>query len=83
MSHSKGIEFDNSQLMRLRKLALRLEEGARLARNGNNTSEGERAAIQLDRDADALNWVLHQFDPELEMPLRLFNKLSSIAPSNR
>ena len=83
MPPATNIELSRSQLKRLRGLAQRLEDGARLARNGDNTSAGERTAIQLDRDAAAVNWVLGQLDPEREVPLQFLEQLSNIGGGRR
>ncbi len=62
-------------LQRLRSLVERLEQGAQIARNGCNTADGERAALQLSKEAAALRWALLQLDPITEGPRQLLRQL--------
>ena len=62
-------------LERLRRLARRLEDAARIARSGGNTAASERTAINLGREAAALRWALLQIEPAIETPRQFFEQL--------
>jgi hypothetical protein len=47
-------------LVRLERLAKRLQRSALLARNGDNTAAGEARALAFEQDAAALLWAFQE-----------------------
>ena len=47
------------EIKTLREISERFRHHANLSRNGDNTEQGEIVALQLERDANAVEWAIN------------------------